>query len=341
MSDLYVANRPALRSNSNQIPKFALIANFLLALILAARALNTAPDDWGNLAYFDPSVVEDTSNWWLYWIEEPIWTFYALVTGTVFGPEWAMRMTIFISAFAFLYSGSRLARGGWRAPALVLLVFLIDLSFATQMYYNQVRQGFALSLFMAVAAIGGGPILGAALASGIHSSFLVVLPCALATRMTTRSSLLFLASLLLVVLAVHELHLNLPFMDFGRRSQTHDYADKLNLNFYIMAIPQYALTIFLARQSIKDDSSQRWFHMTVMFVIAAFGISFIYEAGARLMYIANALVLILLAKNIRKERVLIGSVFWISILVFQLALDAFRPNIAGDNWFERWALILQ
>jgi hypothetical protein len=330
-----------MRSFPNQVPKYALIAFFLLALILAVRGLYTAPDDWSTLENFDSSTVIDTSSWWLYWLEEPIWRLYTFVTGSVLGPERAMRLTIFISAFAFLYSGSRFARGGWRAPALVLLVFLIDLSFATQMYYNQVRQGFALSVFMSVAAIGGGPILSAALASGIHSSFLVLLPCALATRITARSRLLFLAVLFVLVMAVLLLQQYLPLIDLGRRSQAYDYTGKFNFKFYIVTIPQYVLTIYLARQRLKDAGWQQWFHMTIMFATATLGISIIYEGGGRLTYIASALVLILLVKNIREKRVLIASVFWISILIFDLGHQAFEPDLAGYSWFDRWALILQ
>jgi hypothetical protein len=333
-----------MRCLPNQVPKYALIAFFLLALILAVRALYTAPDDAFNLAYFDSSAVPDTSDihsWWLYWIEEPIWKLYAYVIGSVLGPEWALRTTIFIGAFAFLYSGSSLAHGGSRASALVLLAFLIDVSFATQMYYNQVRQGFALSVFMTVAAVGGGPILGAALASGIHSSFLVLLPCALATRITARSHLLFLAVLFALIMAVVLLKENLAFIDIGRRSEVYNFAGKLNWKFYLVGIPQYVLTIYLARKRFKDNGWQQWFQMTTMFVTASFGISIIYEGGSRLMYIASALVLILLAKNIRKKRVLIASAFWISILILDVAHQAFERNLFGDNWIDRWALILK
>lgn len=311
-----------------------------LALVLASRALYTAPDDVNYIAYFEGTYwTQLTNSWWIYPVEEPLWSLYATSVGNVFGPESALRATIFLSALGFLYASNRLSRGAW---LLVVLLFVVDEVLATQMYYNQIRQGVALSVFLLVAVLGGGLLWAALVATVVHSSFFVLLVSVLAALLVRKDYLIFLFILPATLVGVLLAQSFLDDFDLGRRAATYEFAGALNMNYYVVALLQYGLTLSLVRPaSGNDDSEQIWYRVTVIFTILALSITMIHEAGARLMYISNALVLILLGQNLWRWRAVLATLFWIVALVFHQLNAAFKLSFGDeDTGIGRWWLIL-
>ena len=315
------------------------IVFLVLALVLASRALYTAPDDINYIAYFEGTYWTQLANsWWTYFVEEPLWSLYATSAGSVFGPEGALRATIFLGVLGFLYASSRLSRGAW---LLVVLLFVVDEVLATQMYYNQVRQGVALSVFLLVAVFGGGLLWAALVATVVHSSFFVLLASVLAAHLVRKDYLVFLFVLPATFVGAVLVQSFLGDFDLGRRAATYEFAGALNMNYYIVALLQYGLTLFLVRAASGNDSEQLWYRVTVIFTILALAITVIHEAGARLMYISNALVLILLGQNLWRRPAVLGTLLWITALLFHQLNAAFKSGFDDeDTGLGRWWLIL-
>lgn len=308
-----------------------------ISLILAGRTLYTAPDDENYIAYFEGANFTILTNALSYSLEEILWSAYASFMGGIFGAETALRITIFFSSLTFLVASGKLARGAW---LLIFFAFVIDAMLATQMYYNQIRQGLALSIFLMMIAGGLRPFLGAVVASAIHTSFIFVIPCVIAAAVAKRSNIRLVAILLAVVLGVYYLNSLMGDIDLGRRSATYELEGKLNVFFYAFAFLQYGLIFFLLKQKNSDDQQEFWFRFSLIFVTFAICLSFIHEAAARLMYIANALVVILLGLNLKRERAKIGAVVWFLLLLVILINEGRKGGFGPDTWFGRWALIL-
>jgi hypothetical protein len=165
------------------------VAFVIISLVLGLRSLYIAPDDESYLAYFEgikfPTIFD---NLWLFLIEEPLWTLYTSWLGSVIGSENSIRFTIIISSLTFLISSTKLTRGAW---LFILLIFILDSHLATEMYYNQIRQGIALSVFLFLIVYKIDIRLAAGLAATLHSSFLIVFFAA-AVSYIVRTRVLFL-----------------------------------------------------------------------------------------------------------------------------------------------------
>ncbi len=328
-------------SYSKELPILSYFFFLAIAFILANRELN-ATDDLNYMAYFEETYLKQFDNFWLYFIEEPLWRLYSSLMGNILNAEDLLRITIFISTIAFLYSGSKLGHGAW---VLIFFAFLVDGSLATQMYYNQIRQGVALSIFMLTIVLGGGPILGAITAAAIHSSFLVVLPCIIISILIIRKKfILFATTVFIILLIILTMQLNnidfLYGIDLGRRSEMYEFTGVLNVKFYLVALIQYGVTLYLARpRPEEDDFSYWWFCMTFIFTIVTFGVTLFHEAGGRLMYFATCFMAITLAQNIKKKRIFIASIFWFSIEISVQLYTDFKMDINSDTWLGRWVLI--
>ncbi len=308
-----------------------------MSMILAGRMLYTAPDDESYIAYFEGKNSILLTNTGPYLLEEPLWLAYASSMGSIVGTETALRITIFLGSFLFLAASGKLARGAW---IFIFLAFITDVTLATQMYYNQIRQGFALSVFLVMMAGGLHPFFGAVVASAIHASFLAVIPCIIAAAVIRRSKMRLAAILFAVGLSVFYLNRLMGDIDLGRRSVIYAFEGNLNVFFYALAISQYGLIFFLLKQKHPDDQQEFWFCFSLIFVTLAIGLSLIHEAGGRLMYIANALMAILIGLNLRRTQAKIGAVVWLLLLLMVLLNEGRKDNFGPDSWLGRWVLIL-
>ncbi|SOH03405.1 hypothetical protein KSMBR1_0894 [Candidatus Kuenenia stuttgartiensis] len=309
-----------------------------VSLILARRTLYTAPDDLSYIKYFEGTNFTILTDWWSYVLEEPLWSTYASFMGEIFGAETSLRITIFFSSLMFLVANNKLTRGAW---IFILFAFVIDSTLSTQMYYNQIRQGFALSVFLMMVAGGLSPFLGAVVASTIHTSFIFVIPCAIAAVVARRSNIRLIAILLAVGLYVFYLNRIMGSIDFGRRSESYELKGKVNVFFYAATVLQNGLIFFLLKNKSSDDQQEFWFRFSLIFCTFAICMTLIHAAAGRLMYIANALVAILLGLNLKRERGKITAIVWFLLLFALLINEGRKGGFGSDTWFGRWYLILR
>ncbi len=341
---------PALAAGSGTLQARAwsaltLAAFCLMAFAMATRRLFTAPDDVPYLDYFSSQHLHEESNWWLRVLAEPVWASYSSMAGEWLGAELAMRVTIGLSTLCFLYFSWRISRG---AALLVLAGFVLDNQLGTQMYYNQLRQGIAVSVFLAVAwslrrRERVGIWLSAAIAALIHSSFLIVLfaaVAALSVRHRARAiGVTIVASVIAMLLFRNFVGIHSAADVLGRRS---GYALKtiLNWKFYAIAVPQYFLTLYLAQPEADDLPGRRWYDVTIALVVASCVAGLVHAAGARLFYICDVFTLLVLGQNIARPRARLAATFFFVILTFIQLNEGSKTNFDKDSLYGRWVLIL-
>lgn len=311
-----------------------------LALLLSVRPLYVAHDDWNYIAYFEgatPLDIGALGAWYVSFFEEPLWRLYASQIGELIGAENALRFTIFISTLMFLYAANKIGRGAW---LFIVCFFVLSDAMAVQMYYNQIRQGLALSIFLLTVVAGGGIIVGALLASSIHASFLVAVPCAfVAVLARDRRYVIPLALLATIVLTV-VVSKFIGEIDLGRRAETYELTMVLNKNYYTFVFLQLSVVFYLARPRVRDGDDKLWFSFALMVTASALSLSFIHEAAVRIMYLANALIAIILARNLLKKREFMAAIYWFSTMVAIQINEGLKAGSSDDTWFGRWLLIL-
>ena len=310
----------------------------VLCLILAVRPIGVAEDDYSYLNYFEygaasPESYRDS----LFWIEEPLWRLYVGVTGRLMGPENALRFLIFLSSSLFLYSSRKIAG---RGTPWILLNFIIAVPLGMQMYFNQLRQGFALSLFLAFTAFFGRPWIGAILASLIHSSFLVVLGCLGVMWLCQRFSLKYWVGLLIVafgLLSVFELReywLHLA----GRRTDAYVAERVMNVNYYIFTILQFSVTLALTWYKRDEWRVRFWFFCASVFT-ANTALTLVHEAGGRIYNYAIAFVTIYLASCSNREGGRFALIWWTGSIGLLNILALFSDDLIS-RVADRWMLVL-
>ena len=302
-----------------------------ISLLLAARPMYTAIDDQNYVAYFAHGSSEAFTDWWSYVLSEPLWLKYCDFMGNFFDSVSALRITIFLSSLMFLIACNKLTRGEW---IFVLCAFIIDNTLATQMYYNQIRQGLALSVFLMFVAWDISPVLGAIVASAIHTSFISVIPCALAVTCTKRTYTVLPG----ILLITYYLKGVLGSIDFGKRAM-YTLGGALNFKFYLNILAPYGITFYLLRNQ-QDKRQKFWYRFALFFVTFAFSLSLIHEAASRLIYFTNAFVLILIGLDIKSKKAKICAVIWFLILLEAIVLEGYKTGFDSNSWYGRWELIL-
>lgn len=331
-----------------------------ISLILAGRVLYTLPDDENNIGAFEGHLAMARVGW-LYFLEEPLWQGYTSFMGSIFLPETAFRITILISSLVFLVASSKLARGAWM---FVLIMFIVDPNLSAQLFSNQLRQGFALSIFLAIVAGGGNPFWGAVVAAGIHSSFLFVIPCVLAANVTNKSAIFWASSIL--ALAILTYFLSLLFQDIylGRRTDTYLLHGILTIFFYVFFVVQYGTVFSMLTDNRFDERQNNWFHLCIYFAMFTLFLCYIHEAMARLVSLANSFVMILIGFSLRikedrveaaatqkswlpsiwlmlgKERARICAAFWVLSVAGLQLYEGAKKYFDDETWYGRWMLII-
>lgn len=312
-----------------------------MALLLSVRSLYIAWDDENYIAQFEGGASEEVA-WhdliaWPALLDEPLWKLYAAQVGEIAGPEGALRLTIFLSVLIFLYSATKIGRGAW---LFILFFFVLSDVMAVQMYFNQIRQGLALSVFLLTIVAGGGLILAALLASAIHTSFLFVLPCAFIAILAREKRYAIPLGLIATVILSALLNQFLGDLDFGRRSGLYEPTGALNANYYIATLPQLSVVFYLARPRVGDRDDELWFYLALMAAVSALSLTFIHEAAARLMYIVHALIAIVLARNLLTRRGIIAAGWWLTTIIAIQMQQGLNMGFNEETWLGRWILIL-
>jgi hypothetical protein len=319
-----------------------IITSIAISLVLASRNLYIAIDDEAYVTYFtffnDP-FLKLKDGWWSFVLDEPLWALYTSFIGSVFGAETALRITIFISSLMFLVASGNLTRGAW---LFVFCTFIIDDVLAPQMYFNQLRQGFALSIFLTIIAIGLSPFWGAVTALLVHSSFLLVAPILLMSLMTVKFNVNRILVIIIAILSVFLIKNMASDIDLGRRSNEYELKSNLTIFYYLIEIFQYGpvFLFFFSKKYFYEKTQLFWLNFSLVSFLFTMGLTFIHEASARMIYIANAFMMIVIGQNLYRKQVKIIALLWLLMLMALNIHEAPKKKFLKDSFFDRWSEIL-
>ncbi len=269
-----------------------------------------ALDDLSNIdvflgySYWFGDFAKKDQNWWQFIIEEPIWNIYCAWSGEELGAENAFRVTLFASTLLYLFFSSKLSKGHW---GTTLLLFLVHPSFSVQMYYNQIRQGVALSIFLmmySILKVGSWKRIGiaAGLSALVHTSFVVIIPLVLSYAL--KPWLRILASLIFAgtVLAVSQYIDLISLVEVGRRTENLSESSALNIKFYIVTVGTYASILYVLYPGGDKLITSEWYTLSFLMASIATSLGSLSETAGRLHYLSEAFINILIAGNIRDSK---------------------------------------
>jgi hypothetical protein len=319
-----------------------IIVSIAISLLLATRNMHIAPDDESYLNYFSSffnnPLADLKDDWWNFTLNEPLWRLYASGMGDLFTAESGFRITLFFSSLLFLLASGRLTHGAW---LFIFFTFALDNAFATEMYLNQIRQGVALSVFLTIITSGVNPMLGALVASFVHSSFLTVIPCFLLSWAIVKLNVHWFIGVILILASAFLLYRVMPNIDMGRRSD-YEAAAKLNMNHHIIAIVQYGsvLLFFFRQKDFFDDKQQVWLYLSFFYFILVTCLTLFHEAAGRLILIENAFMMILIGMHFKSKGTKLVALFWLLTIFANDLNEAQKATNVTNNIFYKWSKIL-
>jgi len=241
---------------------------------MSLREVPTSLDDFNYQDHFAGNQLESVrphesiTAFYRFVANEPLWSGYTSLLGTIVTPANAIRLTIGLSialiAFAALTSGR---------PILFLLLYAATPQLLFTMNYTQLRQGFALAVFMFLLSVTRSARKSAFVACLLHSSFLLMLLAALATEAkTTKRSL--------AIIAIGVLAAYLLLSGFGaewllgsRRDFYLDWQNTLTINFFLGAgLTAFAFLVLAwiySRSEGKDSTRTRLIYLSIGNTIGA------------------------------------------------------------------------
>ena len=310
---------------------------FIVSLILSARTLHIAPDDGNYLNHFHGNFYDPGNiSVWLKLVDEPLWRLWANLLGGLFSSETSLRLTIFLGSFGLLYYSYKLKTEAW---IFILLIFIFSQHLATQIYFNQIRQGFALTVFIFGLSKGFRTgIVTAFIASLIHTSFVFVwLPMIIVwvTREFKNWNIYFaiivVVSFFLFFLNAVDISMLSEYM--GRRAFSYQFEGSLNYRFYLIWIPIPFLSLFIMKNYLISPFDNLFWRFTLLYLFICIFFSFIHEAFSRLFYFTYLFIPLTISFGFPKKTPVILAVFWFAFIIGETFLDM-------ESLYGRWMLIL-
>ncbi|WP_343563044.1 EpsG family protein [Sphingobacterium sp.] len=300
-----------------------------IGILLSTRNLDIAKDDHNYLSYFYYRKFEEADSFLIYLIEEPLWRLYTTSIVAVFKPENALRFTLFISTLMFLFSVNRV---NVRMFIFVALIFILHSHFATQMYFNQIRQGLALSVFLFCTIYNRKPLLGAVIATLFHTSF--IFPLIIIFLISKVNSVKWIIIYSIIGIGILYLSVNvLGQLDIGRRTNSYSFESKLSVNFYISIFLRYIPLLFLMKFYGDKGTSSFWYKLSLSSFIIIVPFTLFYLAAGRLMYYVSVFFLLMILEQSRSLGGKLGLLYYILFLIVDLFL--FESTVISD-----WGLII-
>ena len=306
----------------------------LLATLLALRPMYAALDDYNYINYFSYSFQYSEFSV-RFFMDEPLWLLYSVNLGKVLGSENALRMTLFLSVWLFFAAFSNIKNKNFIS---LIIFFVICQEMAVQLYFNQIRQGLALSLFLFVAVRFRMPIFAALLAATIHTSFLVVIAAQILVVLIKKRSWLYLAIFTVSVGVSIYIFSHLSIDDLGRRAYQYENAGKLNVFYYTYLAIQYFPVIFWMSRLRKQVLMDEHYLQAIVYMMLAITISLFSEAGGRLMYIVPVFWMWLILENFQSKHAKLALTWLLCTLLFSSLYGTTKVE-SYDSWLGRWYLI--
>jgi len=328
MLGLFNNNKDNLRIEVKNNPLVNLVIVFIfvgIAMVLSIRSLGIATDDQNYLNYFYYATQVKADNLLVYLIEEPLWRLYTTSVVLVLSPEDALRLTIFISSTLFLFSTNKVNSNLF---LIVAIAFILHQYLATQMYFNQLRQGLALSLFLCFATYGKKPLLGAILAIFVHTSFIFPLILIVLLKKVTSIKWIVLCSVLIIMGLYMSISL-LETLDLGRRTSSYSFEGKFTVNYYIYTFVRYVPLLFLIQFYGYETKSSFWYKLALSSFIIIIPFTLIYDAAGRLVYYLSAFFLLMLLEQAKSLGGKLGLIYYFMFLFVDLL---FLESSVINNW---------
>ncbi|WHZ20048.1 MAG: hypothetical protein OJF55_002197 [Rhodanobacteraceae bacterium] len=247
------------RAGRTALKLFAALLWAGVIVFFSFRAVPTSLDDNNYIHYFNGTETEyvvsrsAVDRAYVYVTNEPAWRLYCYLMGSAFSPEDCVRITIglgllLLAIAAFL--GGR--------PLLFLAMYVVNAGLLFNINYTQIRQGFALAVFLLAIRFCRSFKISAFLACLIHSSFILLVMAAFARGVKTRSQLLLAMLVSSIGGLVLFTQVGVSGL-LGRRTQYLSWNDSNNLNFWIGSIAFMIAAFLLARWYAhkKNDISRQ------------------------------------------------------------------------------------
>jgi hypothetical protein len=263
--------------------------------------------------------------------EELGWRLWVITLNTLgFAPATGVRITVVTLNLLMIWA---LSKTRW--PLLSLAIWAVIPTGLAAVGLFQIRQGFALAIAMYFALVRQKPILGALLASVVHTTFAFPALFVIVARLFARRSYavsVIAASASAVGIAVAS---SVLFNVFGGR-RLEEYSQHENFTYFnVVALMVYLIvpTLVLWNRDRQADGTPRadvirelaTMHLSVLvFLIVSF---FVYPFGmARIDYYATLLIAFMLPE-IRLKNAL---VLWIIALVLLvIGYDVVKYSLTG------------
>src|SRR5690606_22164224 len=237
---------------------------------------------------------------------------------------------LFISSALFLLCVNRV---NVRLFLIVALVFVLHEDFATQMYFNQLRQGLALSLFLFFSIYGKRPLVGGIFAVLIHSSF--IFPLILTVLITRVDSIKWIIMYSLVGIMVLYLSVGLlNTLDLGRRTETYSFEGEFTVNFYIYTFVRYFPLLLLVQFYGYKNKYSFWYKLALVSFIIIVPFTLLHNAAGRLMYYVSAFFLLMILEQHKSLAGKLGLIYYLMFIMIEILF--FESTVFSD-----WQLILR
>jgi hypothetical protein len=228
-----------------------LLAIFVWAGLIISFSLRVVPtslDDNNYLNYFNGTEVEYSAadsmlgRLYTYAANEPLWEAYSYSIDRIFSPENCVRITIAISLLLLAIAAFLSGR-----PLLFLAMYATTPELLFNINYTQIREGFALAVFLTVLRLSRSIKLSALLACLIHSSFILLLMAAFVREVKTRTQAAVAISISIIGSFLLWSQLGASGL-LGRRNYYQDLIDTNNPNFWVVSISISIAVFLLARR---------------------------------------------------------------------------------------------
>ena len=316
-----------------------------IAILLAARPIGLALDDFSYLDYLDGA------DWFQFIdyvqlrgfpliIEEPLWQLLIHLLSSFLDSETAFRLIILSSVLMYSWAFRNAPSS---ALLFALFAFVACPSMLSQAYFNQVRQGFANSILIVFLSLGEwGYVAGAAVAGLVHTAQLSLLPI----YCKGKKGFAILAVAVLIggaAIAAGIFESFLQNLDLGRR-EYYAFDSQLNYRFYIVTVPLYfGILGFVWYEHVRlKQTPEPILFQTIIFCMVAIAVSLEFEAGGRLFYLLDVLVVWTLCR-FWKGRVPLGAWLWacaqLGLGFYLSAIQDFEPQTTWGRYgtiFSCW-----
>lgn len=323
-----------------------LILFIIISSVMSSRELYIAPDDVSYIHHFSGNYFGyQPGNIWMFVIEEGLFHLYTKLLFNIFSPEFSLRLTIFVATLVFLVSSNKLSGNKF---AFIILIFIASNAIGSQLYFNQIRQGLALSIF--ILGISNGysykSVLFTICAALIHSGMIPVLLLQVFVTSTLHyipryKYFLSFMSIIVILFAFYgRFDVSTVSEYFGRRMYSYTFTSSFNTVYYILLTLMTTFIFTLIKASMVDERYQGLYYFTLLFSIFAITGSMIYTGASRLVYFWFVFISLLISMQnnfILRQKL---SIVWIAFLLILNLHEIISGVPPTTSWFGRWVSII-